>query len=271
MNKAAGVIMFLLAYPLLLFGCVYLWESVFWDTYLVGATGDLFIVVLPVVIMFSVFLFHRYRTRDRWISQEAEKWLAMRLRQKAMPTAPWRRIFQRGLLWVPSVLVLVLFLFLPETAGIAAHLLRSRVVTLGNYRIRTPLTYISGTDQSTHLWMLAAPGIGRIGIQPYYRNRVPVTEMVFLRIQHPEQQLDRNVPLESATVLAKKSFPLGKQTLTCWDLIHKNKFVVSSPTDRSVADIGCSTESDDFYAHFFGWRHDSATFYKTLQQITVAE
>jgi hypothetical protein len=87
-------------------------------------------------------------------------------------------------------------------------------------------------------------------------------------VEHPEQQLVKNIPLEGETILARRSIRFGLQTLNCWDLIHHNKFVGSSPTDPALADIACSTDNDDFYAHFSGWRGDAPTFFETLHGIT---
>jgi hypothetical protein len=92
--------------------------------------------------------------------------------------------------------------------------------------------------------------------------------MSFYPVEHPEQQLVKNVPLDGETILAKRSIPFGQQTMNCWDLIHHNKFVGSSPSDPTLADIACSTDNDNFYAHFSGWRGDAPAFYETLQRIT---
>jgi hypothetical protein len=93
--------------------------------------------------------------------------------------------------------------------------------------------------------------------------------MSFYPVEHPEQQLDKNVPLEGQTILAKRSIRFGQQMMNCWDLIHHNKFVGS--TDPALADIACSTDNDDFYSHFSGWRGDASTFYETLQRITFTD
>jgi hypothetical protein len=93
--------------------------------------------------------------------------------------------------------------------------------------------------------------------------------MGFYPVFHPEVQLDKNVPLDNVTILAKHSFAFGNEWLNCWDLIHHNKFVGSYPTDPSIADIRCSSDSEHFYAYFFGWRGDLEAFYATLQGIAI--
>jgi hypothetical protein len=178
----------------------------------------------------------------------------------------------RKLLWLPCAVVLVLSFFAPEIACISTHLVNHRDVVLGKYHIRTPVTCVVfvGYDD-TFLWTFAAPGIARLGFRRYWNREVPVSKMVFYPVQHPEQQLDKNVPLDGETILAKRSIRFGQQLINCWDLIHHNKFVGSSPTDPALADIACSTDNDDFYAHFSGWRHDAPAFYETLQRITLTD
>jgi hypothetical protein len=173
------------------------------------------------------------------------------------------------LLWLPCSFALVFSLFAPEIACIATHLSTSRNVALGKYRIRTPLTCIAVSgDHNTFLWTFSAPGIARLGLRRYWRREVPLSEMSLYPVEHPEQQLVKNIPLEGETILARRSIRFGLQTLNCWDLIHHNKFVGSSPTDPALADIACSTDNDDFYAHFSGWRGDAPTFFETLHGIT---
>jgi hypothetical protein len=175
----------------------------------------------------------------------------------------------RKTLWLPCVVVFVLSLFAPEIACITTHLSTSRDVVLGKYYIKAPLECIVVIgDHNTYLWTFSAPGIARLGLNKYLRREVPVSEMSLYPVEHPEQQLDKNVPLDGATILEKRSFRFGQQTMNCWDLIHHNKFVGSSPTDPALADIACSTDNDDFYAHFSGWRGDAPTFFETLHGIT---
>ena len=178
---------------------------------------------------------------------------------------------RRALLWVPCMLVSVAFWFVPETVGIASHLFSSRTAVLDKYRVQTPISWVIGSSKDYYLWAITAPGMGRIGFRQYWRDEVPVSEMGFYPVPHPEEQLTKNVPLDNVTILSKHSFALGNESLNCWDLVHHNKFVGSYPTDPSIADIRCSSDSDHFYAYFFGWRGDTAAFYATLQRIKIAK
>jgi len=280
MKKALGLLAFVLAYPLFFRGFLHIWYTGYHPSFSTVATEDLVIgftsiITYILLFMFAVFILpafvsYRRRAREQWLAEEAEKWLATRNREQTSPVAAWRKALRRGLLWAPSVMVSLVLPFIPEAIGVGSHLFVSRTANLGRYHVQTPITWMVGSSGENNLSAMTAPGIGRIGIRRYWRLELPLSDMVFWPIDHPEEQLSRNVVLDGETVLAKRSFPLGNETLTCWDLIHNNPFVGPSPTDPSIADISCTTETDDFYAHFSGWRSDSAAFYETLQKITVA-
>lgn len=184
------------------------------------------------------------------------------------PNANQRRI-RRGLLWAPCLLVATASLFASEVVGIASHLFSNRTPLLDKYLIRIPITWVIEHSDEDYLSALTAPGVGRIGFNRYWRGDVPVSVMGFYPVPHPEDLLRKNVPLDNETILARRSFAFGNESLNCWDLIHHNKYVGSFPTDPSIADIKCSSDREDFYAYFFGWRGDSAAFYLTLQRIVA--
>ena len=145
----------------------------------------------------------------------------------------------------------------------------NRSITLQHYRIRIPVSWVIYTDHRSYLRTLDAPGIALIGVGRYWKNEVPVSGSVFYPISRPEEQLTESVPLAGARILEKRSFRFGNENLNCWDHIRFNKYVGPSIAEPEIAEIGCSSESNDFYAHFFGWRGDSPAFYATLQEIVV--
>lgn len=89
-------------------------------------------------------------------------------------------------------------------------------------------------------------------------------------VPHPEENFEKNVPLRDAIVLATHSFALGNESLNCWDLVERNRFVGARPHDPSMALIKCSSESEHFYAYFDGWRGDAAAFYDVLRNLNDA-
>jgi len=270
LKKGLRILGFSTIYMLVLGSLLYVSDTAWAATYSSGFGQDV-ALILGNIIMLGLLKFYRRKTENQWVKTEAERWILARAREQTSPTPRWRKKLGRCLLWAPSASVMLTFLFLPEMAGLVSHLYNGRLVNLGRYQIKTPITWVNTTDGQTYLWTLAAPGIGRIGLPTYWSRQVPVSSSSFYPVAHPEGQLNQNVPSASATVIAKHSFPFGKETITCWDLIYNNKYVGPSITDPSIAEIGCSTESSHFYAHFFGWRGDSAAFYETLQRITITE
>lgn len=173
---------------------------------------------------------------------------------------------------MPIVLVFLASMFHSELAAMFSNGFRRPRVILHHYQIRPPMTWaVFAGDHNSYLWTFTAPGIARIGLRRYWSNRVPLTQSAFYRIDHPEGLLDDNVPLSGAIVFEKRSFPFGNERLTCWDLLRFNKYVGPTITEPGIAEIGCSSDSNDFYAHFFGWRGDASDFYATLQKITMTE
>jgi len=174
------------------------------------------------------------------------------------------------LLWMPCLVVLLFSTCITEAIGVTSRLFYGQPSTMGGKYFPIPAIWIVNR-QDSRLSAMTVPGIARIGIKRYWHTTVPISEMVFIEISRPEDQLAPNVFLDHSTVLAKRTFPFGSETLNCWDLIHHNRYIGPSPKESSIADISCTTESDRFYAHFNGWRGDSNAFYKTLQSITFAK
>jgi hypothetical protein len=270
LKKPIVLLAFVVAYMLLFTGSQYLWYLCYRDSLLSARTEYLAIVPTNVII-FGSFIFYRHCTREKCLAEEAKRWLAARKKKQTSSIAKRRKALWRGLLWVPCVIVSLVSLFVPEAIGVGSHLGVSRTAVMGNYQIHIPNTWFVGDRQDDYLWVMTVPGVGRIGFQRYWRLDVPLSEMTLYPVPHPEDQLSKNVTLAGETVLARRSFALGNETLTCWDLIHNNPFVGPHLTDPSIADISCTTETDHFYAHFSGWRRDSAVFYETLQRITLTK
>ena len=263
-------VVFILVYALAVLGFEYFSYRFYLDSYLSSSTEFLISVAVNLVFLI-VFLLYRYKTREHRLAEEANRFLVRPARERATPIAANRRRIRRWLLWVPCLLVSFASMFVPETIGIASHLFSKRTTALDKYRVKTSITWIMGYNQGDYLWAITAPGLGRIGFQRYWRDEVPESKMIFYPVRHPEDQLAKNVPLNDATILAKHSFRLGGESLTCWDLVHNNRFVGPSPIDSSIADVGCSSDSEHLYAHFDGWRGDLPGFYKTLQDIESKE
>jgi hypothetical protein len=92
------------------------------------------------ILIAGFLIYFRYRRRDLWIKEEAERWLANRPEKLTGPARGWSREARCRLLWIPSVVALLVFLFLPETMGIVSHLFSGQTFKLNTQSLRPPLT-----------------------------------------------------------------------------------------------------------------------------------
>jgi hypothetical protein len=214
-------------------------------------------------LMLGLFLYYRHKTRDRWINDEAEKWLESRSRQRSIPPSPWGKKIRRGMLWVPTLIAFVVFLFFPETFGIASHMFRS--ATLDHLHLEVPNNWIIASNANQYLWVVAASGIGRVGISSYWRKEEPVSEMTFSSISYRSYDTE---PPAHANVLSKRELPFGNELLICWDIVPYAD-TRPSPMDTAFAEIVCYAAKKDFSASFSGWRAFSPAFYELLERVTA--
>jgi hypothetical protein len=223
---------------------------------------DLVAFVCGNVLMIGLLLYFRHKTRDSWIRAEAKQWLA----EQSQPLAYARRSrLWRSVLWIPSVLVLVIFLFFPETSGLVSHLFCGPTVRLHQYRLKIPLTWIVATSSDSSVWVIAGKGIARVGLRRYWRGEETISEMsIYARSDLPplsEWYLSR------ARILSKQTLKLGQEELTCLDIVSYAD-AQPLPINPSFVEIFCSSDQNDFNASFSGQRSDSSAFYGLLHGAT---
>lgn len=176
MKKALRVFAFAVGYVLAYFFVLILFLYV---AYFVAANfqlryAELLAFAFGNVLMIGLLLYIRHKTRDKWIRAEAKQWLAGRSQPVVYAR---RRKWRRTALWMPSVLVLGIFLFFPETAGLVSHLFCGPAVKLRQYRLKIPLTWIIATNGDSSAWAIAGKGIARVGLRRYWRGEEPISEV----------------------------------------------------------------------------------------------
>ncbi len=182
----------------------------------------------------------------------------------------WQKTLSRKLIWLPTGIVLIACLFLPEIAGITSHAWYGRSLNLQRYQLKTPLTWVLATDGHTDCWAFAGQGMARAGFKPYFRQEPPIAEIHFYALPGPAADTARAADyLSSARVLSRRTISFGGRTLNCWETIPAHPLSSHAGTDNSLADIVCETDPYDFWAHFSGFRTDAAAFYWTLQNVQV--
>jgi hypothetical protein len=223
---------------------------------------DLVAFIFGNVLMIGLLLYCRHETRSKWIRAEAKQWLAQR--SQPLVYARRRRLW-RTVLWMPSVLVLVIFLFFPETASLVTHLFCGPTVKLRQYRLKIPPTWIIATSNDSSAWIIAGKGIARAGFRRYWRGEEPISEMsMYARSDSPPLG---EWYLSHAKILSKQTLKLGGGDLTCLDIVS---FADTRPLpiNPSFVEIFCSSERNDFNAFFSGQRSDSSAFYGLLHTAT---
>jgi hypothetical protein len=267
-EKTLVILAFVLAYLFAVIGSQALVYEVFSSApYYASAQATAFLIANAV--MFGLFFYHRSKTRDQWINNEAAKFLAARTSQDDALPSTWRKKLRRGMVWGPTVLVLGAFLFFPELLGMVSHL--PGQPSIDHYRLEIPLTWIIVYDSQTYvdsklvrsdMWIVATKGIGRAGLRAYWHKEEPVSEITLSFAPHDSP--DSWFP-EHAKVLSRQELPLGSEALICWDIIPYAD-TRPKPMDPAFAEIICPAGKNGLGAHFSGWRTDYPMFYKALQK-----
>lgn len=223
---------------------------------------DLVAFVFGNVLMIGLLLYFRRKTRDKWIRAEAKRWIDER--SQPLVYARHRRLW-RTVLWMPSVFVLAISLFLPEATGVVSHLFCGPTVRLRQYRLKIPLTWMVATSSDSSAWIIAGKGVARVGLRGYWRREEPISEVsIYAGSDLPslsEQYLSH------ARILSKPTLRLGQREVTCLDIVSYAD-TRPIPIDPSFAEIFCSSDQNDFNASFYGQRSDASAFYGLLRSAT---
>lgn len=240
-------------------------------------------ILLPLVAggMIWGFFFAIRKTGERCVQIEASRWLAERQTGIEPGERKWRN---RGIgwsLWIPSLMVLAVFLFLPEIWGVLTRVRDPHAGHLPGYRISIPATWVilsrsadSATGRSSVIG-LAGRGM-RLGVTPFFGGRLPLfnwdlwTEP-YSQFLNPDDRfaMDRWQPADDL-VIDRRVLTLGNVSLTCLDyaLDHFDKNRIGHNSSESqIAYVTCSGP-DRLHAHFAGERVYVPAFYKMLATTT---
>jgi hypothetical protein len=227
-----------------------------------------FLLLAPIVagLLLGVRLEPQYLTR---LSAEAEvrRWLAER---KASIDASSRRKRARAILtasWIPVVLVLGVFAFLPETWALLSHLSKPDAGLLLGYDVRIPRQWIIMWKSAdlplswSNVGGLAAKGPAR---HPgaYLRGEPPFGRWSLWTKGRDDDFFAGTELRAEEQVLNQKEFVVGSERVTCVDYhpghygdVTRYAFVRCASTGR-------------FRASFDGPRDQLAAFYTMLQSTT---
>jgi hypothetical protein len=239
-----------------------------------GISHFLFALLLPVIFGGMAFgLLAAVRRSGKWsVQAEAARWLAERQSGVSPSERRWRIRGIRVASCVPSALVLLAFLFLPEIWGLLSHVSQLQPGNLPGYQASIPATWIvlrheNQVDGRSWLTGLAGQGIGR-GPSFYLRGYLPLSSWnidtdSYIR---SEESRDSWMP-DDADTIARRVFTLGGEQFTCLDYRPPYLDYLDNLSAASAAYVKCS-DGKRLSASFSGERKQVAVFYEMLAGIT---
>ena len=217
-------------------------------------------IAMILTLLMEVVLTFRLTRRmaERNVRFNAEIWIAER--NSGSDSRRSGRI-ARKFLWLPSLLVLLVFLFFPEIWGSLWHL-TNRKATLQGYRVPIPTTWfvVYGNPRSAQLSGMVGTGIAR-GFRLHRHLYVPFSSWSI------SASGQNGLPrwMQNEQVVATHNFTIGNQTLTCDEYRPQNPaWWTWAPAQP--ADIYCHNDGA-LQATFYGEKSHTQDFYKMISGI----
>ena len=227
-------------------------------------------LVAPFSIGGISYVISQRVTRHQGIREEADNWLAERARGRVLRRTQWHKA-RRLATWIPTLMVTVLFLFLPEAFGIFVHFVYPTSGNLLRHRVSFPITWIvAGTSMNeSHTWSFSGAfeckGPFRGGLARYMYGNPPASAMDFwdTPVGDPATRLPPN-----GTLYSTRTLRLGKGSITCREYLP---IYLHWQGDKDLRLIECVTPGRDFFASFGGDGSAVQDFYRTLQGIKAMD
>jgi hypothetical protein len=236
----------------------------------------LFAFLLPVALGTLVFTaYWCVKKRGRWgIQADAAQWLADRRSGISQHERACRRRGIHFALWIPALIALSVFLFLPETWGILSHLGPQNSDDLSGYRVRIPATWVilfrwdEQSDGRSSVNGVAGRGIG-FGTNPLRFDSLSSWQVQTTSFgQSGMTESDRWHPNESE-ILGRRALTIGNENLACVDFWPSYDWGPARSEAVVIAHVQCSGTTQ-FRASFDGRRDQLPEFYQMLNGITKA-
>jgi hypothetical protein len=255
--------------PVLIFAVGAIGASLVWAF---GISIALFIPLLLLIVagFASGLSIAVRRAGIRSVQLESKRWLAER--QSGIGPRE-RKLHNRAIhcsLAIPTLTVLVIFLFLPEIWGVFSHLVQPGMNKLNGYSVPVPLTWIEQIhdnrpeDGESVVRGLAGQGIG-LGVRPYLHRDITLSSwLVGTDPYDPSKEyvVPRQIPDEDRVTARHAVTP----NLTCIEYCPWYVSAAGCEGYTPTVSIECSGPTR-LRANFHGERLHVPAFYKMLNGI----
>ena len=213
-------------------------------------TAIYLLLISPIAIGAGNYFLSKLLYREMAIRAEADRWLAWRSRRTAQQRDRACRLKQT-LAWVPSLVVTILFFFMPESFGVFSHLWHGRTIALVGYEVEMPMTwimfepYVSEFRTSALAGAYECKGVMRSGVRRYLYASPIASAMSFRTpsgINPEHEQSWRAAPLSQETIR------LNNDSIVCRLYAPRYR---EWESNGNLRDIECSASRGDLSASFF--------------------
>ena len=237
-----------------------------------GISRILFVVLLPVVVGVVLAAFvGLVRLSGKWsVKAEASRWLAERQSGASARDRAWRSRSIRFAVCIPLLTTLPIFLFLPETWGLASHVRWPRCGVLAGYRVGVPQTWYifyhqdEQADGRSYVDGVAGRGVA-LGGNPF---RYGSLSWWSIGTSGKERTDYDWWPPKPGDIFGQRMVKIGSGTLTCVDYLPSYRgWMPPRSQAETIAHIDCSGVGR-LHASFDGPRYQLDAFYRMLAGIT---
>lgn len=221
------------------------------------------LIIVALAIWFCAALFLTKNLRHRAVTLESQRWLAER---QLYPDASERLRHDRTVRWalcIPSLTVLFVFLYLPQVWGLVSRAANPHAGDLKGYTVTVPRTWPVLGSSGKAVSGLALTSIAS-GLNRYRHFDIPLS---FWYVHLPTEPVNDWTPYQKRAELARRTFALGNETLTCIEMGKPPELHYSFPARSRYAEIKC-VSTGPFRASFFGEREHVDAFYHMLSTVT---
>jgi len=230
-------------------------------------------LALPVVMLGVVIaLVFLVRSSGSWTAKaEAWRWLAERRAGTPQSDRLCRGHSIRFAVCIPILIVLPVFLFLPETWGVLTQVTRPSAHKISGYQVPVPLTWIVlnlwvGSDGTSSFSGVAGRGIG-FGQNPLRYDALSAWDF-WTESTNKSDQDEFDWKIKEDDILGRQTVKAGTQELKCVD--YWPPWGIGRSAAVNFAHVRCSG-NNRLHATFDGRRDLLPKFYQVLSSIKPSD